>query len=289
MAYLIEAERLIRRQSVLNLHQSFQYRALLHIYTYFRIVMESICFVTGRCSRLIANGSVERFSVTEETLETGLDPTSEKTSDVGYHDIHLDVNGHWQETLYTKIYGVPETLLTLLSQTVKLANGKQRLEAVATSSKRVSDALRRHTKKLERNLWTLRLHEGSTDEDSPTSPLTLAVHQALILYFYRQVQRVDAMILQDSVTKALDHLEPCLDGLGRGDDLVLLVAWAAFVVACEAATETLQARALACLARIEACAAFFTIRRMPQIAHRVWDHRQQTDDWTISWLDVAKD
>ncbi|GAB7332138.1 hypothetical protein MBLNU13_g04014t2 [Cladosporium sp. NU13] len=123
MAHLVEAERLIRRQSVLNLHQSFQYRALLHIYTYFRIVMESICFVTGRCSRLVANGSVERFSVTEETLETGLDPTSEKTSDVGYHDIHLDVNGHWQETLYTKIYGVPETLLTLLSQTVKLANG----------------------------------------------------------------------------------------------------------------------------------------------------------------------
>jgi arginine metabolism regulation protein II len=149
--------------------------------------------------------------------------------------------------------------------------------------------LRRHTRKLERNLWTLRLHEAGTDEGSPTSSLTLAVHQALILYFYRQVQRVDAMILQDAVTKALDHLEPCLDGLGRGDDLVLLVAWAAFVVACEAATDTLQARALACLTRIEGYATFFTISKMPQIARRVWEHRQQTDDWTISWLDVAKD
>jgi len=289
MAHLIEAERLIRRQNVQNVHKSFQYRTLLHIYTYFRIIMESICFVSGRCGKSVANGSIARFSVTEETLETGLDVTSEKTSEVGYNDIHLDVNGHWQETLYTKMYGVPETLLTLLSQTVKLANGKQRLEAVATSSKRVSDALTRHTKRLERNLWALRLHEATPDENSATRPLILAVHQALIVYFYRQVQRVDAMILQDSVTKALNHLEPCLDQLDRGNDLTLLVAWTAFVVACEAATDTLQARALACLARIEACAAFFTISKMSHIAQRVWAHRQQTDDWTISWLDVAKD
>jgi arginine metabolism regulation protein II len=289
MAHLIEAERLIRRQNATNVHKSFHYRTLLHVYTYFRILMESICFVAGPTGNSVANGSTARFSVTEETLGTGLDQTSEKTSEVGYNDIHLDVNGRWQETLYTKIYGVPETLLTLLSQTVKLANGKQRLEAVATSSQRVSDALKRHTKRLERNLWTLRLHEAAPGEGSSTNPLILAVHQALVLYFYRQVQRVDAMILQDSVTKALDHLEPCLDKLDRGNDLTLLVAWAAFVVACEAATDAVQARALACLTRIEACAAFFTIRRMSQIAQRVWEHRLQTDDWTISWLDVAKD
>jgi hypothetical protein len=108
----------------------------MHVYTYLRIVMESICFVTGRYSREVPSGSLGRFSVTEDTLEAGLDPTAEKTSEVGYNDIHLDVDGRWQETLYTKICGVPETLLTLLSQTVKLANGKQRLEAVATSSKR---------------------------------------------------------------------------------------------------------------------------------------------------------
>lgn len=290
MIYLIEAERLIRLRGNSDLHKSFQYRALLHVYTYFRIIMESICFVTGRCNRDFPNGSLGRFSVTEDTLEAGLDPTAEKTSEVGYNDIHLDVNGHWQETLYTSIYGLPETLLTLLSQTVKLANGKQRLETVAVSSKRVSDALRRHTKRLERNLWTLHLPEkAGGDKVSPGSPLILAVHQALIVYFYRQVQKVDAMLLQDSVHKALDHLEPCLDRLDHGHDLTLLVAWTAFVVACEAATDSLQKRALACLTKVETCAAFFTIRKMSHIAQRVWERRQQNDDWTISWLDVAKD
>lgn len=290
MIHLIEAERLIRLRGVPGGQRSFQYRALLHVYTYFRIIMESICFVTGRCNREFPNGSLGRFSVTEDTLEAGLDPTSQKSPEEGFNDIHLDVNGRWQETLYTKIYGIPETLLTLLSQTVKLANGKQRLETVAISSKRVSDALRRHTKRLERNLWTVRLHENTPgDHESPESPLISAVYQAVIIYFYRQVQKIDAMLLQDSVGKALDCLEPCLDNLDHGHDLTLLVAWAAFVVACEAATDSLQERALACLIRVEACAAFFTIRKMSHIARRVWEHRQQTDDWTISWLDIAKD
>lgn len=272
------------------MHNTFQYRALLHVYSYYRIIMESICFATGPCTRGSSNGSPERFSVTEDTLEAGLDPTSEKPSDVGYNDIHLDVNGRWQEGLYTKIYGVPETLLTALSQTVKLANGKQRLESAAMNSKRVSDALRRHTKRLERNLWTLRLKDDSSnDDESSESSLVLAVHQALIVYFYRQVQKVDAMILQDSVRKALDHLEPCLDELEQGHDLTFLIAWAAFVVACEATTDGLQKRVLDCLARIEACASFFIIRRMSHVAQRVWEHRLRTDDWTISWLDVARD
>jgi arginine metabolism regulation protein II len=79
----------------------------------------------------------------------------------------------------------------------------------------------------------LRPHKtAASDEVSSDSPLILAVHQALIVYFYRQVQKVDAMLLQDAVHKALDHLEPCLDKLDYGNDLTLLVAWTAFVVAC---------------------------------------------------------
>jgi arginine metabolism regulation protein II len=286
MNHLVDAERLIRQRGPNNTHNTFQYRALIHVYAYYRIIMESICFATGRCTGGSPNGSLERFSVTEDTLEVGLDPTSEKTSEIGYNDIHLDFNGRWQETLYTQIYGVPETLLTLLSNTVKLANGKQRLEGMAVTSKPVSEALHRHTKRLERNLWTLC---PRNDDQHSTSPLVLAVHQALIVYFYRQVQKVDAMILQDSVRKALDNLEPCLDELEHGHDLAFLIAWAAFVVACEAATEGLQKRALDCLARIEACASFSIVCRMGHVAQRVWEHRQRTDDWTVSWLDVARD
>ena len=290
MNHLIDAESIIRQRGPMSMHNTFQYRALLHVYAYYRIIMESICFATGPCTRGSPNGSLERFSVTEDTLETGLDPTSEKPSEIGYNDIHLDVNGRWREGLYTKIYGVPEALLTALSQTVKLANGKQRLESVAVNSKRVSDALRRHTKQLERNLWTLRLKDDPSNADETSeSPLVLAVHQALIVYFYRQVQKVDAMILQDSVHKALDHLELCLDELEQGHDLTFLIAWACFVVACEAATDGLQKRALDCLARIEACAGFFVVRRMSDVARRVWECRLRTDDWTVSWIDVVRD
>jgi arginine metabolism regulation protein II len=75
--------------------------------------------------------------------------------------------------------------------------------------------------------------------------------------------------------------------LEHGHDLTFLVAWAAFVVACEAATDGLQKRSLDCLTQIEACAGFFVVRRMSDVAKRVWEHRERTDDWTVSWLDVA--
>lgn len=252
--------------------------------------MESLRFVIGSSSDELPSSSFGGFSVTEDALEAGLDPAAEKTSEVGYDDIHLDFNGRWQETLYTKIYGVPETLLTLLSQIVKLTNGRHRLETVATRSPRVADALRRHTKRLERNLWTMRLHGTAVDENiAPDSPFVSAVHQALILYFYRQVKEVDAMLLQDTVCKALNYLEPCLDKLDHGDDLAILFAWTALVVACEAATTSLQERALACLIRVETCAALFTMHKMSKIAQRVWERRRQTDDGTVSWLNVSKD
>jgi hypothetical protein len=50
-----------------------------------------------------------------------------------------------------------------------------------------------------------------------------------------------------------------------------------------------QKRALHCLTRIEACASFFIIPRMSHVAQWVWEHRERTDDWTVSWLDVARD
>lgn len=289
MDYLIEAERILRLREAEGCRRSFQDRALSHVYTYFRIIVESIRFVTGHEDRDTPNGPPDRFSVTAEMLEAGLDANAEKTSDIGYDDIHLDVSGRWRETLYTKIYGVPETLLTMLSQVVKLANGKQRLETIAMTSRRVSEGLRRHIKRLERNIWTFQQLQVTAHDGLAERALTSAVHRALIIYFYRMVVPSDAMLLQDLVSKALDDLVQCLDNVQAEHDLTLLVAWATFVVACEAATPPFQQRALACLAQIEKHAASSTICRLVRVARKVWDRRQLVDDWTFSWLDVAGD
>ncbi|KAI7555049.1 hypothetical protein KC331_g111 [Hortaea werneckii] len=288
MLHLIEAERILRSRRASAAPITLQYRALSHVYTYFRIIMESIYFVTGqRAGSKQSDGSLGSFSVTEHTLGVGLDPDSEKTSDLGYNDIHLDVHGRWQETLYTNIYGVPESFLTLLSQTVKLANGKTNLEKAAANSLYVTDALRRHIKALERNLWSFPSRRIGTEDTVTEQSLISGVHHALTVYFYRHVYKMDAMLLQDSVRKAVDQLGPWLDHLECGSDLTLLVAWAAFVVTCEAATDPLQELALNCLTRAESCSAFFTVRKFSHIAPKVWERRKQSNDWTISWLDIV--
>ncbi|OTA28548.1 hypothetical protein BTJ68_09727 [Hortaea werneckii EXF-2000] len=288
MLHLIEAERILRTRRASAAPITLQYRALSHVYTYFRIIMESIYFVTGqRSGSKQGDGSLGSFSVTEHNLGVGLDPDLEKTSDLGYNDIHLDVHGRWHETLYTNIYGVPESFLTLLSQTVKLANGKTNLEKAAANSLYVTDALRRHIKTLERNIWAFPSKGIGTEDTVTERPLISGVHHALTVYFYRHVHKLDAMLLQDSVRKAVDQLGPWLDHLECGSDLTLLVAWAAFVVTCEAATEPLQELALNCLTRAESCSAFFTVRKLSHIAPKVWERRKQSNDWTISWLDIV--
>jgi arginine metabolism regulation protein II len=51
----------------------------------------------------------------EETLE-------EKTIEISQNDLHIELPGKWEYTLYPDIYGLPESFMSLLSQTIRLAN-----------------------------------------------------------------------------------------------------------------------------------------------------------------------
>lgn len=91
------------------------------------------------------------FSINPQTLGD-LELTRQKLDIVGYNDIHLDAPGAWDATLYPEIFGVPETLMTLLSQTISLTRGKPRFEAPGVIDSTVSTALGRHIKTLEQQI-----------------------------------------------------------------------------------------------------------------------------------------
>src|SRR5688572_11481353 len=107
------------------------------MYTHLRVIAESMSLCNEalpECSTEVQDRDLSygrTFRITEEGLNMGLDPALEKTDEVGYSDIHLEVQGQWSHTLYPVIYGIPESLMTLLSQTVSLSNEKTRLETVA--------------------------------------------------------------------------------------------------------------------------------------------------------------
>ncbi|KAM5349043.1 hypothetical protein ACJ41O_008866 [Fusarium nematophilum] len=308
--FLLDAERLIRLRGLVN-RNPFKTRLLHHMYTHLRVIAESISL----CVEAPANSSEDgndrglvqgrTFRVAEDALNIGLDPAQEKSDDVGFNDIHLEIQGRWTHTLYPVIYGIPESLMTLLSQTVSLSNEKTRLETVARCNPQVSVALARHTKTLENRIWAwtlaldpmgppkpTRLTPG-VDQELMSHPqvrsMALAIHQALIIYFYRRVYDMNAMILQDLVKKTLDHLEPCLGELIEDQDFATSLAWPAFVAACEAVSPELQERALKCLSVTDDKGIYFTPRPAKVIVPLIWDKRKQSGDWTTSWQSLVMD
>ncbi|KAK1512148.1 hypothetical protein CTAM01_01078 [Colletotrichum tamarilloi] len=307
--FLLDAERLIRLRG-LAMPKSFHVRVLHHVYTHLRVIAEStdIAIESVKSQAQAATEmavSLRKFRIAEDSLGADLDLSREKPAEVGYADIHLDISGHWPVTMYPEIYGVPESLMTLLSQTISFANEKTKLEAMAMYDHRISVALSRHIKQLEQNIWSWSL--GSSDMQSgPSRPrelvtqetklvdhplirsLTLAMHQALIIYFYRRVYNMSAMVIQDSVRKTLDFIQPCLEETADDHDFATSIGWAAFVAACEATTPDLQERGLKVLQTIDNSGVIFGTDKPSVLAQSVWEKRTETGDWTLSWPDMMK-
>ncbi|KAF4992886.1 hypothetical protein FGRMN_6829 [Fusarium graminum] len=290
--FLLDAERLIRLRGLAN-QNPFKTRLLHHMYTHLRVIAEKVQDRDVNQDRT--------FRITEEGLNIGLDPAQQKTDEIGYSDIHLEVQGQWSHTLYPVIYGIPESLMTLLSQTVSLSNEKKRLESVARCNPGISEALAKHTKTLENRIWAWKptLHTtgsadiAGADQDLVMHPqiqsMTLAIHQALIIYFYRRVYDMNAMILQDLVKKTLDYLEPCLSELIDDQDFATSLAWPAFVAACEAVSSDLQERALKCLSITDDKGVYFTPKPAKAFVPLIWDKRKESGDWTTSWQSLVLD
>ncbi|KAF4340957.1 ARG81-like transcription factor [Fusarium beomiforme] len=304
--FLLDAERLIRLRGLANQAQNpFKSRLLHHMYTHLRVIAESISLwnepLPESSSEVQDLNQARTFRITEEGLNIGLDPAQEKTDELGYNDIHLEVQGRWTQTLYPVIYGIPESLMTLLSQTVSLSNEKKRLETVARCNPSISEALSKHTKTLENRIWAwtstldpaepVKLPTG--DEDLVRHPqvrsMTLAIHQALVIYFYRRVYDMNAMILQGLVRKTLEYLEPCLGELIDDQDFATSLAWPAFVAACEAVAPDLQERALKCLGVTDDKGVYFTPKPARAVVPLIWDKRKQSGDWTTSWQSLVQE
>lgn len=301
--FLLDAERLIRLRG-LSKQISLNNRILHHMYTHLRVITESVSIAPEPCVNqeqraLIADART--FRIGEESLNIGLDSTFVKTGDFGYNDIHLEVQGQWKETLYPVIYGIPETLMTLLSQTISFANEKARLDAVAQSNSKLSTAVAHHIKTLESSIWSWSLppeqigpprpdelsDDGEALIDHPQARLmALAIHQALVIYFYRRVYNMNAMILQDLVRKTLDHLEPCLEQMVDDQDFATSLAWPAFIAACEAVSPDLQEKALKCLSATDNRGVFFTPKPAVDVVSQIWERRARSGDWTTSWTTV---
>ncbi|KAL3952128.1 hypothetical protein ACCO45_013845 [Purpureocillium lilacinum] len=309
---LLDAEYLIRSQG-LPATKTFAHRVLHHLYTHLRVIMES----TSIMSKSVASKDGEQWRLASQLVQTPmpsqfrvnaqnlgkLDSTHPKPEDVGYNDIHLDVSGIWQATLYPEIFGVPETLMTLLSQTISLVNERPRLQAASLNNPMVSAALSQHIKTLEQQIWSWSLQRSNApfgprppqflldEAEAPVNrqqaeSMILSMHQALIIFFYRRVYNISAMVIQDQVKKTLEFVQPCLEMERFDADFSVSISWSTFIAAAEAATPDLQELGLRCLEAVDDRGMFIERGKPSAMAKAVWEHRRRTNDFSYGWPDM---
>jgi arginine metabolism regulation protein II len=302
---LIEAECLIRRRGIPKSHKSLKVRSLHHVYTYLRIMAESTCgcALVSICPQRPSSSllsveasyhSLRSFRVADHTTTADLVSTSEKPFDSGHNDIHLELMGEWKHSLFPDMYKIPESLMGLLSQTIRLANEQELLNRDTTVDLDIAANLSQRTRLLEHQVlsWDkTQSYSMHSDVNSRTEKSfcydTFAMHQGLILFYYRRIHNINALILQDTVRKVLDFAQDSSETGEGGDYFSPLLLWPCFIAACEALEPTLQERSLKWLLDADRRTVAPSFSVAAEVVQKVWSMREETKDYTLSWFQVT--
>lgn len=226
------------------------------------------------------------FRIADHSTESDLHIESIKSKELGEDDIHLEILGEWRDSLFLEMFGLPESLLGLLSQTVRLANEQELIHKDPNADQKMVESLMRRTKLLEHSIlsWKLSSYEAAQQylSEPQNRNAIQAFHQGVILFYYRRVQNINAIILQDTVRKLLDYVNVS-DNSNSGAAIVL---WPCFIAACEALQPELRDSFGNRLSRNASATRKKSFEVALTVAKRVWELRDEKQDFTIGWFDV---
>ncbi|KAJ5194048.1 Protein of unknown function DUF3468 [Penicillium cf. griseofulvum] len=326
--FMIDAERVLRLRGLSKTRISKKARLLHHVYTWLRIVGESTFVLHGENpspSSFEALGSQfqSHFTPSSETmgntepnprlddflrLETqnsdsdlNIDERKDQTS--GLHDIHLQDSRSYPETLYKQIYGIPETWLSLVSQTTRLANVLEMFriarEAGQTMNLEAWETLQRRSTRLENMICSfslgrtragvLELHADS----KPHGHMVEALNAALVIFFYKRIRQTHPAALQGHVDSVITALQACSATLTQDDPTGPGTAWPLFIAGCEAMSTARREAIMSMVDRASLVCGFAAFGTARNIIIEVW--RKQDEHMTAnrgesmpSWVDIVK-
>jgi arginine metabolism regulation protein II len=325
--FMIDAERLLRLRGLSKTRISKKARLLHHVYTWLRIVGESTFVLheeTHSPSSFEAIGSrfqsqftpnsdsmgntepnprLDDFLRLEQNSDSDLNIDERKDQTSGLHDIHLQDSRSYPETLYKQIYGIPETWLSLVSQTTRLANVLETLriarEAGKTMNLEAWETLQRRSTRLENMICSfslgrtragvLELHADS----KPHGHMVEALNAALVIFFYKRIRKTHPAALQGHVDSVITALQACSATLAQDDPTGPGTAWPLFIAGCEAMSTARRVAIMDMVDRASSVCGFAAFGTARNIIIEVW--RKQDEHMTAnrgesmpSWVDVVK-
>ncbi|KAI9933129.1 hypothetical protein MW887_007600 [Aspergillus wentii] len=311
---LLDCESWIHSHGLPKTTKSRKVRLLHHCYVYLRIFHESTSVSPITASDTDADQTTPATMVSVTTnrsfrlrqWEGRLDQRMNELKDQsqGENDLHLELPGRWDPTMYPIIYGIPESFFFLLSQVTRLANEKDLSESGSSSSTLTIKQFSTRARSLENYIRTWKsppLPTVDSVADLETQKLKqanqeliqhmlCAFHKALLIFFYRRIYDMDAAMLQDKVRQVQDELVQCDR---TGDPAVrhaATFAWIAFIAGCEALDPTLQDWFYAWFEASSQRTGLGTFELASQIAHQVWERqRQPTHGMSANWPDLVRE
>lgn len=303
-------------------------RLLHHVYTWFRIVGESTyvlhdystspAFLDAlrtnfQHTRPLTEPSSVRLTDEPNArldsflrLEThasdrDLNINERKDQETSLRDIHLEDSREYPETLYKEIYGIPETWLSLVSQTTRLANVMETFRNARGSISDLSfdawEKLQRRSVRLEYMICSLNsTRNRNPDHDDETSKprrhMLRALNAALVIFFYRRIRQVHPQILENHVDDVISNLEEFRAAFPQNKPVGMGSIWPAFIAGCEATDSARRDAIMGWLDRTYTSCQFIPFSTAKTIMSALW-HKQDEclavrGELITTWIDIAR-
>lgn len=225
-----------------------------------------------------------------------------KTREMGENDLHLARPGLWTATLYPEIWGIPETWMILLSQTIRLGNEKDLAGHQNDVNSLTLREFSHRSKALERCILDWNEFSDRTSDAEPRESqdetasiekwhfdsALKALHHALIIYFYRRVHDLDSSLLQTHVVQVMDNLRAFQQHIQLGNRYASVLIWPAFIAACEATSKELQISFLRWFETSAQHNGQKRSRRIQTFVNSLWSKQNQPGNCSLTWLNLLK-
>ncbi|KIW10545.1 hypothetical protein PV08_11509 [Exophiala spinifera] len=296
--YLQRANKLIEMFISCSRGSSFKsskIAALHQIYSYLQII-----YTSTHVSKPLDTLELERYDLGRDNHEGGarLFPApviGPLALPILQNDLDTLAQHRDDYQLFAKIYGVPRSLLTLISRASALAKELEDEEGTTSIGSPSHYNFGTRCQLLEDQIcnWL-----PADDEMSPAPSLTTydpevgshlvqAMHDALIVMFFRRVRPINRMVLQHYVESAADHLNEQEEVKGRTGVNAPALLWPWFMVASEAIRDSVRDK----LRLWSSLARQYGGRHLEiaeQVVTEVW-RRQDQKLRNSTWWDVVRE